>query len=787
MLVIGLLFLISCGLYIHSEYNKHEQLIKHRDDYEKIEQKVRTLPLDEGKSDVANMVQELDDYSLLALESSASDMFSHWNEEIEALKEEKPEVFKRYLASHYVDDSDALYVDMLLYNELHAQFQAIEDHEQYIDEMEEYASDSLSVSIFHDDNSFSYRNIHKTLDDFTPLKSIDYKIGVQHGVTSSTQFTPTDIFIVIALFIIIFYLFHYERENGLLRLIYSTKRGKLMTATMKLSVLTMIAFVLTFIFHGAILFIGYKLYGFGDLDRYIQSMPAFKTSAHVLTTGQYLSIYMLLKACATLIIALFISLLFTFIRHPIPVFLLLAATIGISFSLYTWIDPNSVMNSFKYLNFVAYLDVFHFIADYRNINLFGFPISKTLLAYIVGSCFIIGLFILTSLSYTLQWRFPWNISFDKLRTKMSRKQFKWRMFNRIPQHEWYKLLVSGKGWVILVISIGLFIQMLHVTDRNFMVDEAKYTEYINELKGPLTDDKVQFIENELLRFENLGQEEANIQEAYKENDISESEYYEQLIDLNQLTLGQSAFQVVHDQFQYLQMQQETFNENVSFVNRITTDELFQQNKRDTLLAITFLVLVGLVLSTLFTRDYQNGAIHLLRTTKHGRSKLFIHQLIIGYIVTFFLLLVVYVPKYINLYRQYPKLDWAAPIQSIEQFSALPWSVSIFQYVVLLSVLKLIASIFIVHIMKQISIIVQKQTLSLLLHCAIFIVPLLIAYLGFTQVNHYTFNIFFLSSFVLNGANATGLSIVYVSITAILGIFITMMMWKMYVLSTSRKG
>lgn len=114
------------------------------------------------------------------------------------------------------------------------------------------------------------------------------------------------------------------------------------------------------------------------------------------------------------------ALLFIGSQRPTPVYVTLFVLIGISFICYTQIHPNSYMNSLKYLNPVAFLNVFHFISDYRNIYWFGYPVSKAALSYITGGTFIVlgtlGALWLYAFQRNLTIRLPWGNVGQRFRT-----------------------------------------------------------------------------------------------------------------------------------------------------------------------------------------------------------------------------------------------------------------------------------------------------------------------------------------------------------------------------------
>ncbi|MEK5040273.1 hypothetical protein [Sporosarcina sp. FSL K6-3457] len=777
--MIGILLLASCGLYLQTEWKKHSNVIAVIDELDRLVIEYQHLTPEEGWKQTNILVDELNFYSFMSKEALFGEHVPELKKKLDEQKRENPDAVKRYNASDYAKDKELLSKDLLLYEELRAQFQAIKDHPSFLNEMQEKAVDLLSVSIFQKENSFSYRNILQTLKDYKPLESIKLQIGLENGLVSSTRFSPVDLCMVVISYMLAFYLFYYEREVGLLGLIRSTKKGRMETVIVKLIVMVLFTVLVSLLFYGSLLAVAYKLYGFGDVNRYIQSMSAFKMGIQLVTVKEYLVLYTIIKSFVNVLLGLLMVLLFSVFRRPTPVFLLLLACMGTSFVFYTQIHPASYMNSLKYINPVAFLDVFQLFADYRNINLFGYPVSRIMLSSIVGGLSIVFLFVLIAIAYTHQWSVPFKIPFRNVINRIRMWFYRQRKFNFLIQHEWYKLFISGRGWIVFLLAVILSVQMLQSAWRSYTMTESNYNEYMKQLSGVVDGKAKEFIESEDLHFIEIGLEEQKGEDAYTSGIISEDAYNLKKTEWNAFKNREEAFRIVALQYAGLLDIRNRTGIDVKFINQITSDELFDRQSRDIMIAILYTALLGMLLSTLFTIDYKNNEIILLRATLFGRGKLFVRKLMIAYSSALVLLALLNIPKFIVLQQYYPVMDWSAPIQSLSLYRDLPWLITIKEYLVMIGVLQVIGVLAIVHMSQLVSILVRKQTLSLLLQGAILIVPLVLTYLGFDQLILFTFNGVFMAPFVLDSTNATSIGLLYTGCLLVIGIGAGMAAWRLF--------
>ena len=120
----------------------------------------------------------------------------------------------------------------------------------------------------------------------------------------ATQAEFTDICMIFLLTAMVYFLVMYEKKNHLYWLLKSTYKGRKYVIRAKLLTAAGVTCFLVLLLYGAnYLFSAYKC-GFGNLERPIQSVTAMYESPCMLSVGEYLIFYLLLKMLVCYVIAL---------------------------------------------------------------------------------------------------------------------------------------------------------------------------------------------------------------------------------------------------------------------------------------------------------------------------------------------------------------------------------------------------------------------------------------------------------------------------------------------------
>ncbi|WCF08608.1 hypothetical protein NDS46_01420 [Paenibacillus thiaminolyticus] len=739
--LLAVLLLIGNGLfYYNTQFREQIALIQHRDEYERLEQQYRSLPTDEGLAVAARQADLLALYSTFAQDGTIDEEI--WEQAIHEAKQAHPQEYKQYRQSPYAGNPELIGRELYLIERIKKQYEHMEQYRRTMDEMGTRAEEMLSVSIFYQEGTYSYRNIGKTVQDFEPLRGLPLQLGLEEGLTSGTRLQSTDMCLAALLFLLCIILFQVEKEEGLARLIRSTRNGLLDLWRAKWVVLSLLTVLLTLLYQGSILVISEQLYGFGELHRYIQSMPSFQGAVEALTVGQFLVLYLLLKVAANLLFAWMLAALFLLFRRAGGIYLATAALLGISFLSYSVIHPNSYLNMLKYMNVVAFYDSFQLLADYRNLNVFGYPVKKTTLTYWIGGAVLILLPVLCAWLYVADAGIGSRLPWDRWRGRLNAVWFKLRRTNSILIHEGYKLFISGKCILLLVLAGVIVYQQIDWDERRFDYDSIVYNRYLDRISGVINEDKLNFLQEERAKYEELPQQFAYWYDQYTSGSIDFTAYNTEKVKLEEFAKQAKAFQFIEQQRDYLLRLEQDRGITGSFVNVTSSDALFNREQSDLRDGLLYAVLLLAGLSPLFALDYRYGMMAILRSTHHGRGNLFLSKHAVAYLYSVFLLLLLQIPKFYNMLRHYPDIDWQAPVQSMEVLGHVEGSLSILQYVLLMGVFQIGGVLLLVHVVLFLAVLVRRQAILLLISTAIVVIPLGLQYMGWKPIGSISFNLLF---------------------------------------------
>ena len=200
------------------------------------------------------------------------------------LKELKENKISSYTGNPYAEEE--------LYKKVLHEYVQAGQYESYLDEIEQ-KSTNMSSAIFSEESSFAYRNAQKTPEAFEKLHGLELAVDISDGVIFAAQTEFTDVCMVLLLTAMTYFLVIYEKKNQLYRLLKSTYKGRKFVIRAKLLIAAGITcFLVLFLYGGNYLFSMHQ-YGFGDLERPVQSVTAMYESPYMLSVGEYLMLYLL--------------------------------------------------------------------------------------------------------------------------------------------------------------------------------------------------------------------------------------------------------------------------------------------------------------------------------------------------------------------------------------------------------------------------------------------------------------------------------------------------------------
>ena len=423
--------------------------------------------------------------------------------------------------------------------------ETVYDYEGYLDGIEDTAYRTSHFSVFgQDEESFSYRNILKTAEDFQKMRGTPITYDANRGIAILLHNPIGDLLLVMTAVFLSLCFVAEEKQKNLFRLIKTMPGGESRTVFAKLSAMGagIIGASLAFFFVSFL--VAHLFYGLGDLSRSIQSVPELIGSTLPLSVGQYLLLLLGLKTFGLLVIGIWAFVLALLCRHPVITLLGDVAVGALSWAL-TRIPPLSAWNWFKHLNLATLAEPYSVWKEYLNLNFFGFPLPAW--AWHLGFAaapFLAGIGISVLLSHfnrTLSYR---TLPRLWLRRRPARP-------HGLLGYELRKVfLVNRVGVILLLFALLQIVTVVTAERRQDPLDYA-YSAYMHRLEGPVTEDKAAFIEEENRYFQEAAQTRADLQQQYINGQIDSDTYMQEMSETEYSPVQYQAFRQVYDRYAYL--------------------------------------------------------------------------------------------------------------------------------------------------------------------------------------------------------------------------------------------
>ena len=186
-----------------------------------------------------------------------------------------------------LDEGDGDPAQLELTSDVLEEVKAIFEYDDHLSDIDERARRMTAITLFADPDSFSYKNIKRTPQDFAHLKGSRLQVAPSKGIDMATGFLPTDVIAFLMIMTVIVTIVTREKELSQLALSRTTFKGRAALGFAKLFVCFTAAFVSLILLYSVNFLAAYHTYGFGDLSRQIQSVASFNGSNLKMTVLQY--------------------------------------------------------------------------------------------------------------------------------------------------------------------------------------------------------------------------------------------------------------------------------------------------------------------------------------------------------------------------------------------------------------------------------------------------------------------------------------------------------------------
>ena len=167
----------------------------------------------------------------------------------------------------------------------------VENYDAYLENIKTQARRISQSSLFSDTDRFSKRNAEQIPKKYDKFVGMSLEAEESQGIPLATQSEMTDILFMILAVLLAYFFISMEREEGTLSFVRCTKNGGRELGVRKIGIILIGSLAgILLLYMENFLIIG-NMYGFGNLNRPIQSVDGFIGSAWKINSGQYFLLF----------------------------------------------------------------------------------------------------------------------------------------------------------------------------------------------------------------------------------------------------------------------------------------------------------------------------------------------------------------------------------------------------------------------------------------------------------------------------------------------------------------
>ena len=570
-------------------------------------------------------------------------------------------------------------------------------------------------------NTVDYQRVEVTQDG--KLKS-----DVSDGVIFATEAEFTDLCIVFMLAVTVYFLVLDEKKNKLYPLLRSCYRGRGSVIGAKLTVAACVTALLVLLFYGVDYLYAWQKYGFGDLSRPIQSVTTMYESPYMMSVGMFLFLYLIVKMAVCYVIILGMIWIAQKSETPSGAMIGIGAVGIAEYMLSAFLPSVSYADVFKYVNLAEYMKVYPLFSKYHNLDFFDNPVNAMTVFRIVLPVVLV-LFVLGNVR-----RF-FRCAKTKRRWRRERKNSSRIGFisDKLYFYESVKCLFSNRAiWVCIAVMYGAVLVGNSIpTYRD--IKEEYYKFYMTDQQGKMTEEKVEYFNEERKRFEEI------YSMTPENSDLTAVEIVQKQ---EENKYAHEGFSEAYSQVMYIMSNNQGKGVNEQELVYEKGYQLLFGDKavKERLIGILLCVIAAVYsASGVLGTEYDLKVMNLLRSTKRGRKELFLKKLGVSFGITAVIFVLVKIPAILKVVGEYPLECWGAKVRSMIFAGQSVINCSIFGYVLMLMIMQLVTLFVIVFSTMALSVVLKDSTMTMILSLLLFGGPLLIEWGGVPIVHYLSLN------------------------------------------------
>lgn len=530
-------------------------------------------------------------------------------------------------------------------------------------ELERKNENLISFSYIYQNNILDIYNMHTEILSNDDIFHYGWEIFFEYDIIN--------IFTFVSIVILGGQLINVERTTGMLPIIGITKNGRRHLILIKIFSACTIAIILTLAFNFSSLLFVYLNCGLSDFSSPIQIIPSLSFVPWSFNMIDAFLVLLITRCLASIALILFVFLLSISFEYLLTY---LISLIFLFSNLFISLTSSSIQ--FKYCNLFSFTS-FNFLSRYRSfwfiddcVDLFSF----TLQLYIVIIIILFSLLIIQN-GYSRK-----NLrSHPTLQAFNAIKSLRFSSFNVVPINFFHNIycseILKHKLTFTLVLIVLLIRIILSLTEP-FPVraySDLLYQDYMEQLYGEFTPEKLEFVLEEKKYIANILSKETSMRIEYELGNIDENTYRQYQKEFFYCSERSTAINKVYSHTLYLE-KAASYNEFIPiYFYDIGLAKLFDTGL-DPYIIITIFILCG----SIFRPEYiqtssSSSCCNIIRTTQKGRRHSYYSKYILCILSVFLIVLSVTICDIIMIISPYHILEynhiiWNADIRNIEDYN-----------------------------------------------------------------------------------------------------------------------
>ena len=620
---------------------------------------------------------------------------------------------------HYMNDMEAP-----VYKRLFDEYTSVQEYETYVQGVMDNADQSSQVSIFQDE--FSKNNIRKTKADYLRCKEIVPQFVGSYGLEHAINFFAADIIVFVVIIITVNLLIMQDKKSGVLNLLKATRCGdgrliltKAFTAFLYVGLFGIVVYAVNIV-------MAVVLYGEISFDAPIQSMSGYAKTAMGQSIGGFIisaGVHKIFTYGVLTVLAVLFAILSS---NEVIMYVLSGILCAVEISVNA---AGKLLNHMfmKRTTIINMLDIDDFY-QYYNYNIFTKPIPAAFMDMIFFSV-LVG-----AALYICAYVFAHKETEYRSAARYRGKGKKGKLYG-LTFLDGYKFLFGYK--VIFVLIAILVLQFAVYKDKHvrWYESEIYYRSYMKQIEGEVTDAKVDFINSEVLRMQELHERLDELD--YENKMISYAEYVNLSERIQNELRKENAVVRCKNYVDYILSRSE---HDVEFVydrgwNYIFGSDTYRNDVKNAVI-LMFAVLVAVAF--MYGEEYRYGMDRLINiSVKHKQLKVKKACIVLLYIGVIFLL--IYLTELLWANWEIGLTNGNISCVSLMRLSKVNGNISIWGYCALLWMIRL-ATICVISLLTAfLCKCIKNSNYTMILVMLIVILPLLLNLFGIHAFDKYSFN------------------------------------------------